>query len=123
MRSVTDKYLKVLMNLSYSDLASSILQKLSSDPAIKYVITTNCLESITAIPPNWQKLLYKGWRATHTPKTKIQDAGLINGIEVTMLGLTDQQLDTIAKVESEHQHREQVTQEHELKGTVKVCLL
>jgi len=86
-------------------------------------VLQSCIESITAIPPDRQKLLYKGWKATHTPETTIQDAGLTNGIEVTMLGPTDQQLDTVAKVESEHQHRERVMRERELKGTVKVCPL
>lgn len=77
------------------------------------------LESLTAVPPARQKLLYKGKKPTHTPATTIRDAGLTNGIKVTMLGSTDQELGSMVKVENEQRRREQIMQDRASKGTVK----
>jgi hypothetical protein len=77
------------------------------------------LESLTAVPSARQKLLYKGKKATHTPATTIRDAGLTNGIKVTMLGSTDQELGSMVKVENEQRRREQIMQDRASKRTVK----
>jgi len=78
------------------------------------------LESLTAVPPARQKLLYKGKKPTHTPAATIRDAGLTNGIKVTMLGSTDQELASMMKVENEQRYREQIMRDRASKGTVKV---
>ena len=77
------------------------------------------LESLTAVPPPRQKLLYKGKKLTHTPATTVRDAGLTNGIKVTMLGSTDQELGSMVKVENEQRRREQIMRDRASKGTVK----
>ncbi|KAH9967177.1 WLM-domain-containing protein [Russula dissimulans] len=78
------------------------------------------LESLTSVPAARQKLLYKGKRPTHTHETTIQDAGLTNGIKITMLGSTDQELGNMVKVENEQKRRAHVMQERASKGTVKM---
>jgi len=79
------------------------------------------LESLTAVPAARQKLLYKGKIPTHTYETIIKDTSLTKaGIKITMLGSTDQELGSMAKVENEQKRRERVIQERASKGTVKV---
>jgi hypothetical protein len=78
------------------------------------------LEELTGVPPSLQKLLYKGKKTLGDDAT-IQQAGIINGLKVQMLGSTLQEMDGLKAVEDEQQKRNRIMRERALKAPAKVC--
>ncbi|TFY73109.1 hypothetical protein EWM64_g10903, partial [Hericium alpestre] len=78
------------------------------------------LEALTAVPPEHQKLLYKGKKPSHGDDTTLDDSGLKDGMKITLLGPTQDELGGLRKVEDEHAKRELIMVQRQARGTVKV---
>ncbi len=68
------------------------------------------LEELTSVPPQNQKLLYKGKKASVNGRDTIVEAGIKSGSKVQLLGATSQELGDLRQVESEFQRRERILQ-------------
>ncbi|KAI9062536.1 WLM-domain-containing protein [Trametes sanguinea] len=77
------------------------------------------LQELTSVPPDNQKLLYKGKKTVPEDAT-ILDAGLKDGAKVQLIGPTAEELGGLKAAESEHQRRERILRERAQKAPVKV---
>ena len=78
------------------------------------------LEELTSVPPENQKLLYKGKRTVSSDAT-ITEAGLKDGMKVQLIGPTAEELGGLKTTESEHQRKERILRERAQRAPVKVC--
>lgn len=65
------------------------------------------LETLTSVPPHMQKLLYKGKKAV-SPEDSIQNAGLSNGLRITLLGNPEKAIEGLLEAEKEQKRREEI---------------
>ena len=79
------------------------------------------LEELTSVPPENQKLLFKGKKSVSGDATVTQ-AGLKDGMKVQLIGPTADELGGLKATESEHQRKERILQERAQRGPVKVRL-
>ncbi|KAL1941241.1 hypothetical protein VTO73DRAFT_7453 [Trametes versicolor] len=77
------------------------------------------LEELTSVPPDNQKLLYKGKKSVSHDATVI-DAGLKDGLKVQLIGPTAEELGGLQATESEHQRKERILRERAQKVHAKV---
>ena len=77
------------------------------------------LEELTSVPPENQKLLYKGKKTVGSDAT-ISEAGLKDGMKVQLIGPTADELGGLRATENEHQRKERILRERARKGPVKV---
>ncbi|KAM5536586.1 hypothetical protein V8D89_009681 [Ganoderma adspersum] len=76
------------------------------------------LEELTSVPPENQKLLYKG-KKTVGNDAAISDAGLKDGMKVQLIGPTADELGGLRATENEHQRKERILRERARKAPVK----
>jgi hypothetical protein len=79
------------------------------------------LEELTSVPPENQKLLFKGKKVGSDGDVSIADIGLKSGAKVQLLGSTAEELGSLRSVESEFQRRERILRERASKPQAKVC--
>ncbi|KAI0730631.1 WLM-domain-containing protein [Earliella scabrosa] len=77
------------------------------------------LEELTSVPPENQKLLFKGKKSVSGDATVTQ-AGFKDGMKVQLIGPTADELGGLKATESEHQRKERILQERAQRGPVKV---
>lgn len=74
----------------------------------------------TAVPPSFQKLLYKGKKANVSGDTPILETGLQNGTKVMVLGSTEQEIGVMKAAEAERKRKEEIIKQRASRGTTKV---
>ncbi|GJJ11396.1 hypothetical protein Clacol_005629 [Clathrus columnatus] len=89
------------------------------------ILSSETLESLqdhiyekTAVPPSFQKLLYKGKKGDID--TPISEAGLQNGTKVMLLGSTEQDVGLMKATEAEKKRKDEVLKQRGLKRTAGV---
>ncbi len=80
------------------------------------------LEELTSVPPQMQKLLWKGKKPVNDDTT-LSQAGFKNGMKIQMLGSTVEEVGGLKAAEDEHAKRSRIMHERSLKPQVKVCFL
>lgn len=80
------------------------------------------LEELTSVPPQMQKLLWKGKKAINDDTT-LSQAGFRNGMKIQMLGSTVEEVGGLKAVEDERAKRDRIMHERALKPQAKVCFL
>ena len=78
------------------------------------------LEELTLVPVPNQKLLVKGRKLNQADGTTIREAGLRDGVKLTMLGATPKEVDGVQKIEDEQRRRDRVLRERASRGGTKV---
>lgn len=79
------------------------------------------LEELTSVPPDHQKLLFKGKKATTSDDSTLLDAGLKPGLKVQMIGPTAKELEQMRGVENEKKRVDRVLRDRAAKPQTKVC--
>jgi len=83
------------------------------------------IETLTSVPPGMQKLLYKGKRPLPPGKdaseTSINELGLKDGIKITVVGSTNQEISSIQNAEEQKQKREDIMRRRQAAGPSKVA--
>jgi hypothetical protein len=105
-------------NLHVSHRGQSLDVALPSDSTVHDLQLR--LEDLTGVLPTNQKLLYKSKKAAAKDYSTLLDAGLKDGANITMLGVTQEEVGGLQKEESEHRQRERILQKRAAQGTVKV---
>ncbi|KDQ61471.1 hypothetical protein JAAARDRAFT_511389 [Jaapia argillacea MUCL 33604] len=77
------------------------------------------LEELTSVPPEHQKLLYKG-KKSGTEDSLLEKLGLKDGMKVQMLGSTAEEVGGMRAVEDERMRRERIMRERASKPQFKV---
>lgn len=88
------------------------------DSSLAYLQTR--LEELTSVPPDNQKLLYKGKKSV-SPDVSLLAAGLKDGAKVQVIGPTAEELVGLHAAETEHQRKDRILRERAQKGYAKVC--
>ncbi|KAG8952061.1 hypothetical protein FRC00_006957 [Tulasnella sp. 408] len=80
------------------------------------------LEGLTNVPPSLQKLLYRGKKslAGEADAVTVADVGLKNGLKVTLMGSTNEELTGMRDVERETQRRDEIMRRRAAAGPSKV---
>ncbi|KAJ7580144.1 WLM-domain-containing protein [Mycena floridula] len=78
------------------------------------------LQELTGIPPELQKLLYKGKKPSHHGELTLKEAGFTNGMKIQMLSTTTKELEAVLAADNEQQRRERILKERALKAPVKL---
>lgn len=73
----------------------------------------------TAVPPSFQKLLYKGKKVNTSEDTPVIEAGLQNGMKVMVLGSTEQEIGALKAAEAEEKRKADILKRRALKGPTK----
>ncbi|KIO34188.1 hypothetical protein M407DRAFT_64732 [Tulasnella calospora MUT 4182] len=83
------------------------------------------LEGLTNVPPSLQKLLYRGKKpvAGEADAVTVADVGLKNGLKVTLMGSTNEELSGMRDTERETQRREEIMRRRAAAGPSKVRML
>ncbi|KZT38178.1 WLM-domain-containing protein [Sistotremastrum suecicum HHB10207 ss-3] len=82
---------------------------------------TSTLEELTSVPPNLQKLLYRGKKATsQLDDVSLLDVGLRDGTKVQLLGSTVDQVGDMHKAESEKRRRDGIMEARARAGPSKI---
>lgn len=77
------------------------------------------IEELTRIPPHLQKLLYKGKHST-SADLSLQDAGLHDGMKVTLLGNAPEAIEGLLEAEKQQKKKEDILKARAAKAPVKV---
>ena len=107
----------VAMNLTFTHRGTTLALSLLPDATLAYL--NDRLEELTSVPPENQKLLYKGKKAVGHDST-LSEAGLKNGMKVQLIGPTADELGGLKATESEHQRKERILRERAQKAPIKV---
>lgn len=75
---------------------------------------------MTGVPPELQKLLYKGKKGDQEGCRTLSSLGFKNGFKVQMLSTSKGELNALEKVESEQQRKERILRERAAKPQYKV---
>ncbi|KAG8935998.1 hypothetical protein FRC03_001208 [Tulasnella sp. 419] len=80
------------------------------------------LEELTSVPPELQKILYKGKSLTALGNglISLQEAGLKDGIKLTLMGSTAEEINKLRNKEAEEQRREDILQRRQARTSAKV---
>ena len=105
------------INLTFAHRGTTHALSLLPDMTLAYL--HDRLEELTFVPPENQKLLYKGKKAVGNDTT-ISEAGLKDGMKVQLIGPTAEELGGLKATESEHQRKERILRERAQKAQVKV---
>ncbi|KAI0629385.1 WLM-domain-containing protein [Trametes polyzona] len=105
------------IHLTVSHRGTTHPLSLLPDSTLAYLQTR--LEELTSVPPDNQKLLYKGKKNVPQDAT-VLDAGLKDGTKVQLIGPTAEELGGLQAAESEHQRRERILRERAQKVHAKV---
>lgn len=73
------------------------------------------------MPPSFQKLLYKGKKASQDDTVTLGEAGFKRGMKVQMLSTSNLELGHMQAAENEQQRRERILKQRALQTPVKVC--
>lgn len=95
---------------------------LSILPSETWAILQERLHELTHVPPAFQKLLYKGKKATVGHDDTVEQAGIKDGMKIVLLGSTEQEIGGIKAVEAEKKRREEIMRQRVAKGPTKVRL-
>ena len=106
------------MHLTFTHRGTAHPLSLLPDATLAYLHER--LEELTSVPPENQKLLYKGKRTVSNDAT-ITEAGLKDGMKVQLIGPTAEELGGLKTTESEHQRKERILRERAQRAPVKVC--
>ncbi|KAI0318757.1 WLM domain-containing protein [Amylostereum chailletii] len=110
--------MSAIVSLKISHLKQNYSLSLLPDDTL--ALLHSQLEELTSVPASNQKLLYKGKKSSHGMNTTIRDAGLKNGMKVTMLGHTPEEVGEMHKAEGEQRRIDQIKRERAARGTVRV---
>lgn len=99
---------------------------LSVEPETTLAYFQSELESLTAVPPELQKLLYRGkppkWPDMDPTEISLAMAGLKDGVKVTLMGSTNAEIDSLQRVEGEKHKRDEIMARRQAQaGFSKVC--
>ncbi|PIL24649.1 hypothetical protein GSI_12533 [Ganoderma sinense ZZ0214-1] len=104
------------INLTFTHRGTTHPLSLLPDATLAYL--HDRLEELTSVPPENQKLLYKG-KKTVGSAASISEAGLKDGMKVQLIGATAEELGGLKATESEHQRKERILRERAQKAPVK----
>lgn len=77
------------------------------------------LQILTDVPPHLQKLLYKG-KKNVAPTGSLQEAGILDGMKITMLGTPQKAMESLLQAEKEQKRKEEILKAREAKPAPKV---
>ena len=83
----------------------------------------NLLWELTTVPPDAQKLLWKGKKTGASSDTTLQDAGLKPGSKILLLGTTAAELSDFKQAESDASRRQAILQQRAASSSSKVTLI
>ncbi|KAI1791839.1 WLM-domain-containing protein [Ganoderma leucocontextum] len=104
------------ISLAFTHRGTTYPLSLLPDATLAYL--HDRLEELTSVPPENQKLLYKGKKAVGN-YARISEAGLKDGMKVQLIGPTPDELGGLKATESEHQRKERILRERAQKAPVK----
>ncbi|KAL4063246.1 WLM domain-containing protein [Scleroderma yunnanense] len=108
-------------DISFEVLFRGVTYKISLPADAPVASLHEALETLTLVPPSFQKLLFRGKKiGCGQEGVNLTQVGLRNGVKVQMLGSTVQELDVLNATESEYHKNEQILRERALKPQFKV---
>lgn len=101
--------------------------RLSLDSQTTLASLQSQLESLTSVPPERQKLLYRGkpskWPQQDPTEITLEAVGLKEGVKVTLMGSTASEISGLQKVEDEKHRRDEIMARREAAASSsKVCI-
>ncbi|KAG9019715.1 hypothetical protein FRB90_010985 [Tulasnella sp. 427] len=94
----------------------------SLDPEATFLELQEMLEELTNVPPSLQKLLYRGKKtvAGEADSITVADVGLKDGLKVTLMGSTNEELSGMRDAEKETRRRDEIMKRRAAAGPSKV---
>lgn len=92
---------------------------ISLDPTTTFSEFQARITELTAVPPEFQKLLYKGKLST-SPDSSLEAAGLQDGMRITLLGNPPEAIEGLVEAGKQQRKREDILRARAAKAPVKV---
>ncbi|KAG8883883.1 hypothetical protein FRB97_005721 [Tulasnella sp. 331] len=117
----THPIIPMQFTISYRGSARSI----TIDSQTPFITLQSDIEALTSVPPELQKLLYRGKRPA--PPTKdasevtVEDVGLKDGARVTLMGSTLEEISGMKNTEDEKHRRDEILRRRQAAGPSKLA--